>query len=254
MTVFFYDKTFDGLLTAVFDAYSRKTFPESLLFTGDPLPLFSEDSYTVLTQDGKAARVWASLEKKLSKYAFRMIRAVWLSEQKECDLLIFSYIRKVFDSKVSIETDFGDIVVLEMTKLAKSVYREGEHILQFVRFQKTADGIYYAPIAPKYNALPLAIEHFTSRFADQEWVLFDTIRKYGYHYDLKKVEEVTFNENTPALFNGKLAPEQMAENESMFQEFWKSYIRTLTIRERLNPKLQRQHMPVRFWKFLTEKQ
>jgi probable DNA metabolism protein len=46
----------------------------------------------------------------------------------------------------------------------------------------------------------------------------------------------------------------MAENEVMFQDFWKSYIRSLTIRERLNPKLQRQHMPVRFWKFLTEKQ
>ena len=27
MNVYIYDKTFDGLLTAVFDAYFRKTFP-----------------------------------------------------------------------------------------------------------------------------------------------------------------------------------------------------------------------------------
>ena len=28
MIIFVYDKTFEGLLTAVFDAYSRRTFPD----------------------------------------------------------------------------------------------------------------------------------------------------------------------------------------------------------------------------------
>lgn len=254
MTVFFYDKTFEGLLTAVFEAYSRRTFPDQLLQTGCLLPLFAEEVYTVYSQDEKASRVWTALEKKLSVYACRMIRAVWLSEDMDSDMLLFHYIRKTIDSPHSIETDFGDDVVMSVMKLAKCVYGEAEHIRQFVRFQKTADGIYYAPIAPKYNALPLAIDYFHSRFSDQEWVVFDTLRKYGYHYDLKQVEPFTFNEESPALLTGKLLPEQMAENEVMFQDFWKSYIRSLTIRERLNPKLQRQHMPVRFWKFLTEKQ
>ena len=31
MIIFVYDKTFEGLLTAVFDAYSRRTFPDLLL-------------------------------------------------------------------------------------------------------------------------------------------------------------------------------------------------------------------------------
>ena len=31
MNIYIYDKTFDGLLTAVFDAYFRKTFPDELL-------------------------------------------------------------------------------------------------------------------------------------------------------------------------------------------------------------------------------
>lgn len=34
MTLFIYDKTLDGLLTAVFDAYYRKTFPDVLLTDG----------------------------------------------------------------------------------------------------------------------------------------------------------------------------------------------------------------------------
>ena len=40
MTVFVYDKTFEGLLTAVFDAYSRRSFPDLLLAEGEPFPLF----------------------------------------------------------------------------------------------------------------------------------------------------------------------------------------------------------------------
>ena len=34
MIIFVYDKTFEGLLTAVFDAYSRRTFPDLLVTEG----------------------------------------------------------------------------------------------------------------------------------------------------------------------------------------------------------------------------
>ena len=43
MILFIYDHTFEGLLTCIFDAYFRKTFPDSLLMEGEPLPLFYAD-------------------------------------------------------------------------------------------------------------------------------------------------------------------------------------------------------------------
>ena len=51
MNVYIYDKTFDGLLTAVFDAYFRKTFPDFLLSEGDALPLFYDELHTVVTDE-----------------------------------------------------------------------------------------------------------------------------------------------------------------------------------------------------------
>ena len=45
MTVFRYDKSWEGLLTAVFDAYARRQFPERLLADGEPLPLFCDGSH-----------------------------------------------------------------------------------------------------------------------------------------------------------------------------------------------------------------
>ena len=42
MTLFIFDNTFEGLLTSVFEAYSRRTFPDALLAEGEPLPLFCD--------------------------------------------------------------------------------------------------------------------------------------------------------------------------------------------------------------------
>ncbi|NDV46458.1 DNA metabolism protein [Paludibacter sp. 221] len=253
MIVFRYDKTFDGLLTAVFDAYVRKTFPDKLLGEGELAPLFVEESYLVTTQAERADRVWKSVQKKLSKTSCNMITHVWLSEEEGSDELIFRYIRKNLDSKHSIEMNFADPDVLQLNQLAKKVGREAEHIRQFVRFQKAADDIFFAPISPIYNALPLSVEFFADRFADQKWIVYDMKRNYGYYYDLKNVTEIALDmdENMP---DGKLDEKLMAEDEKLFQSLWKTYFKALTIKERINPKLQRQHMPQRFWKYLTEKQ
>ena len=42
MLVFRYDKTFDGLLSALFDAYSLHVFPEALIGPGEPEPLLTK--------------------------------------------------------------------------------------------------------------------------------------------------------------------------------------------------------------------
>jgi len=253
MYIFHYDKTFEGLLTAIFDAYFRRTFPHRLLALGEPAPLFVEQAHAVVTQKEKAIRVWRGLERKLPRSVCNMILYVWLSEEPGSDELLMRYIRKVFDATDDITTHFADPDVLEVKQIAMKVSREGEHVRQFVRFQQGGDGTYFAPIAPKYNALPLAIAHFTDRFADQSWLVYDTKRRYGYYYDRKKAVEVTLEEDEH-LLSGWLDDALIAADEKLFQEMWRSYFKALTIKERINPKLQRQHMPRRFWKFLTEKQ
>ncbi len=126
-------------------------------------------------------------------------------------------------------------------------------MIELVRFQKAADDIFFAPISPDHNCLPLTISHFKDRFADQKWIIYDTRRDYGFFYDLKTVTEMTLD--TTELFpEGKLNEQLMAEDEQLFQKLWKAYFKSLTIKERINPKLQRQHLPKRYWKYLTEKQ
>ena len=254
-SVYIYDKTFDGLLTAVFDAYFRKTFPDALLSEGDALPLFCDELHTVVTDEEKAGRVWRGLQKKVSSSALGCLTQSWLSELPEVGMLIFRYIRKAIDSPRSIETNFADADVLELSKIYKKVDGERVHLMQFVRFQKAADGIFFAAVEPQFNALPLAVEHFKDRFADQPWLIYDVKRQYGYYYDLKEMKEVTFeNPQQAHLVTGMLNESLMANDEKLFRQLWKTYFKAICIKERWNPRKHRQDMPVRYWKYLTEKQ
>ncbi len=253
MLVFRYDKTFEGLLTAVFDGYSRKAFPDKLIGENELSPMFTEEEHIVYTEKEKAHRVWAGVHRRVSKVAANMLMCVWLSEEEGSDNLIYRYIRKVFDNPQPFETNFSDDDVLQVKKIAMRVSKEKHNLVMFVRFQKAADDVYFAPVSPKCNALPLTIHHFKNRFAGQKWVIYDTKRHYGYFYDLKKVEEITLTDDDH-LLSGKLDEELMAEDEKLFQDLWRDYFKAMTIKERINPRLQRQHMPRRFWKYLTEKQ
>ena len=253
MTVFVYDKTFEGLLTAVFDAYSRRSFPDLLLAEGEPFPLFYDEAVTICTDDAKVDLVWKGLQKRLSAMALSVITVTWLSELPETDMLLFRYIRKAIDAPRTIELNFGDPDVLEVSKVWKKVTNERLRVIQFLRFQKAADGTFFAAVKPVYNVLPLTLPHLKDRFADQCWLLYDLKREYGYYYDLKEATEVRFEEKEAHLLSGLLGEELMDADEKLFQQMWKTYFKSIAIKERLNPKLHRQHMPARFWKYMPEK-
>ena len=239
MVVFIYDKTFEGLLTAVFDAYSRKSFPDALRMEGEPLPLFCEETVTICSDSEKADRVWKGLEKKMSKLSLSGLTVSWLS---------------ALDHSKSIEMNFGDPDVLQISKVWKKVSNERLRIMQFLRFQKALDGTYFSAVEPIYNVLPLVLPYLNDRFGDQKWLIYDMRREYGYYYDLKETIEVRFEQKEEHLLSGFLNESLMDKDEKLFQQMWKEYFKTIAIKERINPKLHRQHMPVRFWKYMTEKQ
>lgn len=253
MHIFAYDGTFEGLLTAVFEAYSRRTFPDLLLREGEVPPLFYDELFTVYTDVEKADRVWAALVKKQSSMALTRVTMCWISELPEVDMLLFRYIRKNIDASSSIELNFADEDVLAMTKLWKKVSDERSRVVQFLRFQKAHDGTYFAAMEPLYNVFPVVTHHLRNRFRDQRWLIYDLKRRYGYYYDLKGVTEVYFEDRAGHLITGMLTKSLMAEDEEIFRQMWKTYFHATAIKERFNPKLHRQNMPVRFWKYMTEK-
>jgi len=251
MLAFVYDQSFDGLLTAIFEAWRLRKFPDIFLEPGRTPPLLVSELIEIESDPLKAGRVWAGLEKKLSALALKQLLYAWLTEEPEAALLLLRYTRAVFSGVA--ETNFAHPDILGLRQTAFKVSREKEHLLQFVRFQKSKDGVYFAAVRPIYNALPLVLDHFADRFADQQWVIYDANRHYGFHYNLESIVEIDFYSPFDPQ-SGRLAEPELAEGELVLQAAWQAYYESVSIPERKNPRLQRQYMPRRFWAYLTEKQ
>ena len=256
MTVYTFDGTMDGLLTAVFDAFALHEQPEQLLKTGDALPLFCDHTYHVTSDDEKAQRVWTGLEKHLPREAMKLIYVSWLSELPELPTPLFQYICKVF-RQGDISKHFADPDVLTVTNIARRVLHEQLRMKQFIRFQKAKDGTYLAVVSPDHNVLPLVTDHFSDRFNDQPWLIYDARRHYGFNYDGHSVIRITFEDEAAVPFNlanGKLNDGVLSSDDQLLQNLWSTYFKAICIKERMNPRKQLSDMPHRYWKYMTEKQ
>ena len=253
MYILEYDGSFAGILSAVFDLFSYKLDAVRLEVTGQyTAPLFGQ-THTVVTASAKAGRVWAGLRKRLSSQALEQLHFAYLSEQATIADQLVAYMRYAFSSAVSIEKDFSHPAVLHIAQTARKVHREKHRMEAFVRFQLTADELYYGVVEPDFNVLPVIAGHFEKRYADQRWLIYDARRRYGIYYNLETVEEVALSFEA-GLQEGRQVAKVYDEKEHLYQQLWQRYFSSTNIEARKNTKLHIRHMPVRYWKYLVEKQ
>ena len=253
MNIFIYDNTFEGLITAIHDSFELNIKPDKITssksFQDD---LFAEKHY-ISTDSDKFELIWDKVKAKSNEQNCQRIFKAYLSEMADIEIIIYDYIKLILETPFNVEVNFSEDSVIKLNNLQKKVGREAQRVLMFVRFQKTVDNIYYASFDPKYNVIPLTVNHFRNRFADQKWVIFDTRRKFGYYYDLENVQEITIGKQKVDFVSGKVNDDVMHVSEKLFQKLWKSYYDTINIKERKNIKVHMQFLPKRFWKFLPEK-
>lgn len=247
-----YDNTFEGLLSAVFEVYEHKLMTVQIRKEGVEQRSLFESPIHVPTSEPKAKRVWNKLKMLIGEEGISKLWKAWLTEEDDVEDCILGTIRYAIEQQLNVLSDFGNLHVLQLNQHLKKINREKHRMEAFVRFQLTKDQLYYATVEPDFNVLPLIIKHFQSRYADQCWLIFDLKRKYGIYYDLHTVEFVTIDiegKSKPDFSNKEL----FQENEAVYQLLWKDYFKSTNIKSRKNMKLHLQHVPRRYWKYLTEK-
>jgi len=253
MNIFTFDNTFEGFLTLIFECYRLKMFPDEIISgAGSQGKLFGSD-IAINTDEIKAMRVWDGIVAHSSVNNAHRIYRVFLADQPDTAALLVNYIQLILDAETNQEMNFSRPIVVEIHQLHQKVCREAHRIQMFVRFQKTIENSYFASFVPMYNVLSLCIPHFRDRYADQQWIIYDVKRNYGYSYDLKSISRIVFDDLNVNTYNGQLHNSLLAEDEKLFQKLWKQYFNSICILERKNKKVHRQLLPSRFWKFLPEK-
>ncbi|MGP4713289.1 MULTISPECIES: TIGR03915 family putative DNA repair protein [unclassified Psychrobacter] len=261
-TILIYEPTFEGWLSAVYYVYEHKLQNHELL------QLVAEDRYvpslistatTLTTSDEQAQRVLKKLNALLGRSGMRKLLWGFLSEKDHIGTTLFHIVKYAIDfPRRNVLEDLGHLDVLELVQTVKSVHREKHRMEAFVRFEHTTDDIYFARIEPDFNVLPIIGEHFRQRYQDQHWAIYDLARGYGIYFDkslstqTRPADLQTITDLDDAVLRNPASVH--SEDEQRYQRFWQGYFTNVNIKERKNTRLHRQHMPQRYWKYLSEKQ
>lgn len=244
----YYDSSFDGFLSVVFEIYRQRLSVEAITPNhreGEAADLFLQP-FWVETSDESARRLKRAISNAASEDVLNMLNVAFRSEEDGVEMKILAFLRKLF---AGIEPNYGrnpaSMEMLPIFRIAQSVRREAGGMLGMVRFNKTSDGTYFAEIEPKYDILELMTSHFRGRFANERWAIYDSKRKFGVYYDGHSAEEITIP-NLEAVKAG-MPPDAITQ-------LWKDYYDSISIKERENPRLLRRCLPVRYWKHLPERE
>lgn len=253
--IYIVDTGFNGLLTAVFESYLRRERPVVLVRDAGMQPsLFTDNVVCIHTDEAKAERVWRHLAGKMSASALSALVTSYLCDSESVDNQLFRIICRVVDSPPDsgVERDFSDSDIVDMLRNSRKVRYEVHRLAQFARFQKASDGTYFAMLEPLYDVLPMVIEHFSDRFSDSRFIVYDRLRDYGFTFDGVSARHMTLDNVSYLMPDGQLPDSVKDGEEDLMQSLWLTYFDAIAIRERINPRKQRQDMPVRFWKYITE--
>lgn len=260
---FVYDGSFDGLLTTLRAIWATRAVPLAIRpADGAQSGLFAE-TIRIDTDGAVAAEVWQNLRRWVDDAARQRLYHVFLAEVPDSELLIYQYLqRAIAAGGRDLSEDYLDDTVSRVLTLSRTLGREKHRFEAFVRFEQAADGLFHATVNCLVNVLPLLAPHFTARYADQRWLLFDPTRHYGLYYDGHRTRLVTPDADVvqqttarPVPVSTPATPATLADpQEPIYQHLWRTYYQNVDIAARRNPKLHKRNLPLRYWRYLTEKQ
>jgi len=236
-----HDGSIDGRLCALAAALEGDEPPESIQMADGGQPSLFAEEVAVESNGDVAAALIRNIRGKISREATHHVMHVLLSELPNLDLPLYFYLREGLARGKAVDRWHANRHVKAVHEASMKVSREIHRLKGLLRFRELEDGTLWAPVEPDYRVLlPLAF-HFRRRLPGERGVIHDLRRGIAAGWSGSGVEYLA----PPAEI-------RMADGEDAAQRLWQTYFDAATIRERVNPRLQRQCMPVRYWKWLTE--
>ena len=256
MHVFICEDNPNGILTGVYDAWDLKIkekCPHTDIFLVSEQPdnyeLFCQYHKVTPSQE-KSGKVATTLYRKLGQDFYNTILSailsIDLSPKKKMDKAnaVYQTIVTALHSPngAKVLDYLSNPYIYRVFELSRATEKEAHHLKGFLRFLELQNGVIFSTIHPKNNALPILAEHFTDRFPQENFLIYDethrlaAIHRAGSNYMLVDASSI----NTELL-------SQYSENEARFQELWLTFFESIAIKERVNPELQAQNIPKRFW-------
>ena len=236
--IYLYDGHFSSLLSLivqllnieVFDIKSKEEYVPSLFDNVINLKIENNIEY---------------LRKKISSNVIRCCHLVYLSNNKDKEIIIYNFIKQAIKYNNSVFNRRYLPYVNEAIVIAHRVTGEAHKLKGFLRFKKMKNNFYYAKYKSDNNVLGILSNHFKKRLSEEYWIIKDEKRNIYAIYDKEKV--VLLNQNDILKLNL-----DFSVDENYIEELWKTFFKTIAIKERKNLRCQMNFMPKKYWNNLIE--
>lgn len=270
MYIFICEDSLNGILTGIYDAWSYKIAHRDNLTEEDiALTCRQPENYSLFAEYipvtpvlEKAEKVRHTLSSQFGSEFFSVlaeaILAAELHEKRSAidkANAVYKTVVFAFAKPTGSQVPYGAKVldylsnpyVNRVFELSRSIHNEAHHLLGFLRFQELENGVLLSTIHPKNDCITIIAEHFTDRLPQENFMIYDENRKTAaVHAAGKNFMLVDASEINEALLH------RYSDKEETYQKLWKNFFESIAIQARINPKLQAQNIPKRFWKDALE--
>lgn len=267
-TVLLCEDSLEGIFTGIYKAYERKeNHAECRLQAGeiDNYQLFAQ--YVQIQPEEELARkVSRTICRDLGTEAYLCIcQAIATEDRDKADAVYHTVVEGLRQQKnmkqsgkstnnlgcsyafQGIMDNLTNPYVQKVFELSRSANTEILRMKQFLRFKELENGILFAKIGPKCNALSFIAPHFADRLPLENFVIYDDVRQLFVIHPANQDWFMTTGEH----FNEEIT-ERFSKKEKEYEELFTHFCHTITIKERINLNLQRQMLPLRFRDYMAE--
>ena len=245
------EDTITGMYSAIYDAWkeNRNEGTNGIRLEGQYETELFCNYRTVATEKQKAVAVESLIKKNLGYEAYRAIYYALLSpepDRADAVLAVMQTARTLKNPRQIMEY-LGHEKVRRVFELSRSVANEAHYFVEFIRFRELNNGILFSEITPRSQVLTCVADHFADRFPLENWLIYDKSHQMYLVHEAKK---------RWVLVQGDLLNlekiNMISENEVQIVGLWRSFCKTISIKERENLKLQRNHLPLHYRGDMTE--
>lgn len=241
----------EGIFTAVYDGWLLgKHGVDVAIVTEEPQNLEFFVSYQYIETDTvKSGKVLDTIRGKLGYHVYESVCYAALSRHEDKGTAIYKVLQraihgKEFDSSVfeALADPYANLI----SKLRIKVWHEIHRFYGFVRFYEMGNGILVSKINPENDILVMLADHFTNRFPNENWMIYDEKRKKALVHPAGQKCFVHWNISMPQRWGTEI------DTGSEYENLWKIFCKSIAIEERKNLKLQQQLAPLKFRENMTE--